>query len=151
MSFLVSYLLQNLFLCVCIVIRLTTNQKEEIVNLKSEFSDSYTPSKLVKPVFLGTPKGSKEVESLIEFVKLSSWLFFQAIQCNGNFLRKPVQKWSEDDEYKKAKEVVDHKLVKDCAERAIKLSSDFQNSFKKEETYQSNLHIKELNRKESSN
>ena len=38
--------------------KLTTNETEDIaikiVNLKREFSDSYTPSKLVKPVFRGT-------------------------------------------------------------------------------------------------
>ena len=118
--------------------KLKTIQKEEIatkiVNLQREFSDSSIPSNLVKPVFPKKPKSSKEVESLIEFVKPSSWLFFQAIQCNGNFLRKPEQEWSEDDEYKKAKEVVNHMLVvTNCAERAIKLSSDFQDSSKKEE------------------
>ena len=68
------------------------------------------------------------------------------------FFEKPVQEWYEDDEYKKAKEVVDHMLVVNgCAERAIKLSSDFRDSSKKEETYQSNLHIIELNRNEKSN
>ena len=38
-------------------------------------------------------------------------------------------------------------VVNDFAERAIKLSSDFQHSSKKEQTYQSNLQLVEYNRK----
>ena len=51
---------------------------------------------------------------------------------NGEFLRKPAQEWSENDGYKRTKELVRNMIVvNDCAERTIKLSSDFQDSSKK--------------------
>ena len=42
----------------------------------------------MKPVFPEMPKSSEEVQSLLGFVRPSSWLFFQALNCNGSFLRK---------------------------------------------------------------
>ena len=57
----------------------------KIVNLQRDLRN------LEKPVFPEKQKSFKETESLVEFVKPSSWLFFQAIQCNGDFFRKPAE------------------------------------------------------------
>ena len=42
---------------------------------------------------------------------------------------QPQQDWAADEEFRAAKQIIDHMLVvNDCAERGVKLCSDFQES-----------------------
>ena len=42
---------------------------------------------------------------------------------------QPQQDWAADEEFRATKQIIDHMLVvNDCAERGVKLCSDFQES-----------------------
>ena len=60
---------------------------------------------------------------------------FDILNFDRNFLTLHVSEWNNSDSYKEMKDFVHHmKVTNECAERGIKLISDFANSLTKNET-----------------
>ena len=62
-----------------------------------------------------------ENPSLHSFNGQRSWLFFQKIKCNGDWLTSDVELWKDDPEYQTMMSIlVDLKVVNDLAEKCVK-------------------------------
>ena len=80
-----------------------------------------------KPVDFETGKPRFPIERmgydqhLKSFIGERSWLFFDKLYANGEWLREPVDDWDSDDEYVRMRDILrDLKVVNDPAERCIK-------------------------------
>ena len=70
---------------------------------------------------------------LWDFVKPSSWEFFDILKVKADWLTQPVTEWEESEDYRKARHFVKTvKVVNDAAERGIKLASDYAQSLTKD-------------------
>ena len=64
----------------------------------------------------------------------------------------PVETWTHNETYKAGKDNVRSiNCVNDCAERGVKLSSDFLGSARTEKNYQNELQVVEKDRKTTPN
>ena len=98
-----------------------------------------------KPAF---QKNITETTKLADFITADSWYFFSLLRLDPNFLSLAVDQWLDDDSYKEsAKNVKAINVVNDCAERGVKLSSDFLSAARSEENYQNVIQVVESNRK----
>ena len=71
------------------------------------------------------PKVTEESE-LVDFIGSNSWLVFDILGLQGDWLVKPVTEWEESPDYLTLKTYIENlKVVNDTAERGIKLWSDF--------------------------
>ena len=70
---------------------------------------------------------------LWDFVKPSSWEFFDILKVKADWLNQPVTEWEDSEDYRKARHfVMTVKVVNDAAERGIKLASDYAQSLTKD-------------------
>ena len=77
---------------------------------------AFEPGKPIFPVelMIGIP-------SLDPFVGSKSWLLFEKLQANGNWLGRDVNEWETDIEYQRIRKfLMDLKVVNDLAERCVK-------------------------------
>ena len=88
--------------------------------------------------------------TLSDLVGTDSWFIFDLFRLDSQFLTEDVEKWPNLISYKTSlKSIEAINLVNDCAERGVKLSSDFVAS--NEEHYQNVLQVVEQERKQQSN
>jgi hypothetical protein len=64
--------------------------------------------------------------SVAHFVTKRSLNLFESLQLSQEFLSAPVNTWTDRSDYNAARQVVRAlKVVNDCAERAVRLATDF--------------------------
>ena len=99
-----------------------------------------------KPVF---PPAITLSTALADLVGPDSWFTFHILQLNPEFLTADVADWPQLAAYQSS--VVNLQalnVINDCAERCVKLFSDFLSSAKGEEHYQNVLQVVEQDRKQ---
>ena len=102
-----------------------------------------------KPKFL---TGINRSTTLADLVSQDSWFTLQILEIDHEFLAEDVGSWSNSVAYQASVVNVDAmNVVNDCAERGVKLSSDFLAAAKTEEHYQNVLQVVEQDRKQTSN
>ena len=80
--------------------------------------------------------------SVADFVTQRSFNLFESLRLSKQFLETPVDTWSQRSDYQSACQTVQAlKVVNDCAERAVKLATDFneiltKNDFQRQLLYQ---------------
>jgi len=80
---------------------------------------------------------SFQSKTLSDFVTERSMNLFRALKIDASFLEKPPSTREECPDYISAKRnVMGLKVINDCAEQAVKLATDFNNSFTHDETQQ---------------
>ena len=85
--------------------------------------------------------------SLSNYVGSSSWHFFNVLDISTEFLELPPDDWGKCESYIHAKQRVSSlKVVNDCAERGVKLASDFYETSRCEMKFQNTLQVVERNR-----
>ena len=101
--------------------------------------------KIGKPTFPEIKSSTK----LIDLLGPKSYLLFKLLGVEPNWLNKNPKDWDEDEEYKKMQEFVRTvKTVNDCAERGVKMITDYSKILTKDdETRNWLLQGVELNRK----
>jgi len=74
-------------------------------------------------------------KALSDFVTEKSLNLFAALKIDRGFLTKSPSVWHECPDYITAKQkIMGLKVINDCAERAVKLATDFNNAFTHDET-----------------
>ena len=64
--------------------------------------------------------------TVAQFVTRRSLNLFESLHLNKEFLSVAVETWNQRDDYKDARKIVCAlKVINDCAERAVKLATDF--------------------------
>ena len=102
-----------------------------------------------KPVF---PSAVTLSTNLADLAGPDSWFTFHILQLNSEFLTYDVADWLQLAAYQaSAVNLEALNIINDCAERGVKLSSDFISSAKGEEHYQNVLQVVEQDRKETPN
>ena len=102
-----------------------------------------------KPRF---PPSITMTTTLADLVTIDSWYTFHLLQLGSEFLAEDVEAWSNSSSYQSS--LINIKalnVVNDCAERGVKLSSDFLTSAKGEDHYQNVLQVVEQDRKRQPN
>ena len=93
-----------------------------------------------------------ESTTLADLVAQDSWFLLNSLQIDHEFLKEPAETWSHSTSYQASLKNIDAlNVVNDCAERGIKLSSDFLSAAKSEEHYQNVLQVAEADRKKMPN
>ena len=87
--------------------------------------------------------------TLSDFVTENSLHLFTALKIDPSCLRGCPSKWCQSPDYVNAKQkIVGLKVINDCAERAVKLATDFNNALTYDETqHQLVFQIVEYHRK----
>ena len=89
---------------------------------------------------------------LADLVSGDSWFMMNSLDIDTSFLELPVSEWQQTDAYidgqRKEHSV---NVVNDCAERGIKLTSDFLSAGRSEKHFQNVLQVAEHDRKRKSN
>jgi hypothetical protein len=113
-----------------------------------------TPVRVPKHRFgtgFGKPKLPSTVSlssGLADFVSTDSWYIFNVLQLNSDFMTEDVVNWPQSASFQSSLiNLQALNVVNDCAERGVKLSSDFIASAKGEHHYQNILQAAERNRK----
>ena len=89
---------------------------------------------------------------LCEFVGVDSWFTVHRLKLDTSFLAIPVAEWERNAAFiASSVNVAAVNVINDCAERGIKLSSDFVSTARSEEHYQNVLQVVERDRKEEPN
>lgn len=89
---------------------------------------------------------------LADLVSGDSWFMMNLLGIDASFLDLPVSEWPQTDAYIDGQRKVQSvNVVNDCAERGIKLTSDFLNAGRSEEHLQNVLQVAEDDRKRKSN
>lgn len=102
-----------------------------------------------KPTF---PTAITQTTTLPDLVNQDSWFTLHVLQINPDFLTEDVNDWPNSPSYQESVANVDAiNVINDCAERGVKLSSDFLNAAKTEEHYQNVLQVVEQDRKNMPN
>lgn len=102
-----------------------------------------------KPHF---PREINESSTLADFVTYDSWFIFRLVGLNSDFLDKEVTEWIKLPSYLSSKVNIGAiNVINDCAERGVKLSSDFIDVAKSEDHFQNVLQVVERDRKERPN
>lgn len=103
----------------------------------------------------GKPKFPTDITStttLADFVNEDSWFTLHILQINTNFLTEDVHDWSNSPAYQDSSDNVRAiNVINDCAERGVKLSSDFLDAARSEEHYQNVLQVVEQDRRNMPN
>lgn len=91
-------------------------------------------------------------KTLADFASIDSWYTFTLLQLNAEFMIEEVVNWPKSAAYQASlNNLQSLNVVNDCAERGVKLSSDFLASARCEEHYQNVLQVVEKDRKEQPN
>jgi len=105
-----------------------------------------------KPRFPETITLSTTLADLVGKLGTDSWFTFHILQLDPQFMVEDVADWSNSASYQSSlRNLQAINVVNDCAERGVKLSSDFLSTAKKEEHYQNVLQVVEQDRKRQSN
>jgi len=103
----------------------------------------------------GKPQFPSSIDSstrLCGLVGEDSWFTVHRLQLDADFLELPVGQWSESAAYiGSAENVAAVNVVNDCAERGVKLASDFVDTARSDEHFQNVLQVVEKNRKYAPN
>jgi hypothetical protein len=100
-----------------------------------------------KPVFPKIKSLDLSCAKLSDFIGADSWLFFELLKINTEFLHQPLSSWDRLESYCNGLSSVRVlKVVNDAAERGVKLASDFLPKAKVEEKYQNVLQVVENDR-----
>ena len=79
-----------------------------------------------------------------------SWYLFQLLNIDTSFFNEPVKEWNSSEAYLYSKNIVQRlNVVNDCAERSVKIASDFAETAKTSSNFNSAIQIVEKNRKAS--
>jgi len=98
-----------------------------------------------KPKF---PSNISESTTLADLVSKDSWFTMNILEINHEFLSEPVEAWPESAAYQASLSNIDAlNVINDCAERGVKLSSDFLSTSRSEEHYQNVLQVVEEDRR----
>jgi hypothetical protein len=102
-----------------------------------------------KPTF---PTTITLTTTLADLVDVDSWFTFELLKLDGQFLNEAVDDWSNCASYQASLTNLQAlNVVNDCAERGVKLSSDFLPAAKSEEHFQNVLQVAEHDRKQLPN
>jgi hypothetical protein len=87
---------------------------------------------------------SPEPRDLHHFIGQDSWLTFDVLNLQTDFLREQVKDWKNCDSFQVSQQVVNNlRVVNDTAERGVKLASDFLSGAQIEKRYQNVLQVVE--------
>ena len=90
--------------------------------------------------------------TLADLVGEDSWFLFHTLQLDPAFLELDVEAWPDSEAYQSALTNIGAlNVINDCAERGVKLSSDFLEAAKTETHYQNALQVVELDRRSTPN
>jgi hypothetical protein len=85
--------------------------------------------------------------TLADLVGVDSWFVFEILKLDPDFLTEEVEAWSTSVAYQSSlKNLQAINVVNDCAERGVKLSSDFLSTARREDHYQNVLQVVEQDR-----
>ena len=102
-----------------------------------------------KPAF---PSDISESTTLADLVTPDSWYMMRVLELDTGFLAQDVELWPSTAAYlSSSANVLALNVINDCAERGVKLSSDFLASASSEQHYQNILQVVEQNRKQQPN
>ena len=107
---------------------LPTNERKEMAKKLHSIRrpKNIHPGKPKFPVDRMTPNPTLDV-----FIGPKSWLIFEKLHANGNWLNKDVGDWNEDEEYNRMRHMLrDLKVVIDLAERCVKDVEEYANASK---------------------
>jgi hypothetical protein len=123
----------------------TEGEKKQIARELIRMKDD-SPLTLGVPIFPQVTDTTK----LPSLIGKQSWLLFQLLGINTDWLSLSPSQWISDGMYQKAATVVHHcKVVNDLAERAVKLITDFATTVTKDEKQkQYLLQVVECHRRE---
>ena len=86
--------------------------------------------------------------SLADLAGTDSWLMFCVLRLDTTFLSLSLEQWGSHPTYQlSAANIRAVVVVNDCAERGVKLGSDFLSSARDERIYQATLQVVEKDRK----
>jgi len=89
---------------------------------------------------------------LCDLVGVDSWFTIARLQIDSTFLQLPVDEWEATAAYvTSAENVAAVNVVNDCAERGVKLASDFVDTARSDEHFQNILQVVEHDRKKKPN
>ena len=129
------------------------NLADSLLAIKSKI-DLMTPQNRFGTGF-GKPKFPSNIAlttSLSDLVGTDSWFLFHILQLDPQFLTEDVTNRSESTSYQTSLTNLQAlNVVNDCAERGVKLNSDFLSSARVEEHYQNVLQVAEHDRKQQPN
>ena len=118
-------------------------EKDEDGDITFSFSQRHG-SWYGKPLF---PESTKSYE-ISDYIGPDSIGFFITLGLDLDFLEESVDMWENSGSYKAAKSAVDSiPVINDASERGVKITSDFLESAKKEERFQTILQVAENDRK----
>ena len=92
-----------------------------------------------KPIF---PQCVDENSSLEDLTGEDTWYFFTLLKIETDFLKKPVEEWSEDPQF--ITKIIT--VVNDCSERGINLATDFHSSANAQNNFENTLQLVEKSR-----
>ena len=88
-----------------------------------------------------------ENSSLGDLTGEDSWYFFTLLKIKADFLKKPVEEWSQDPQFIAGKANANIiTVVNDCSERGIKLATDFRSSANAQNNFENTLQLVEKSR-----
>ena len=103
----------------------------------------------------GKPKFPSSIDSstrLCDLVGEDSWFTVYRLQIDPSFLELPVSEWDKSVSYMiSAENVAAVNVVNNCAERGVKLASDFVEAARSDEHFQNILQVVEKDRKDTPN
>lgn len=90
--------------------------------------------------------------NLSDLVRVDSWFLFDMLKLDPSFLKEAVAEWPNSTSYNDSLVKLQAlNVVNDCAERGVKMSTDFIQSAKKEEHYQHVLQVVGEDRRKQGN
>jgi hypothetical protein len=99
----------------------------------------------------GKPRFPSSIDSstrLCQLVDIDSWFTMYRLQLDSSFFDLPVDEWDQTAAYiASARNVEAVNVVNDCAERGVKLASDFVETARSDEHFQNVLQVVEKDRK----
>ena len=98
-----------------------------------------------KPIFPDLDSTS----TLRSLIGPDSWYLFQLLNIDTSFFNEPVKEWNSCEAYLYSKNIVRRlNVVNDCAERSVKIASDFAETAKTSSNFNSAIQVVEKNRKD---
>jgi len=86
--------------------------------------------------------------TLTDLITVNSWFLFYALQIDYGFLHKSSHTWQYIGLYQQAQEKVNAiNIINDCAERGVKLTTDYLSCAQSESQFQNVLQVVEQNEK----
>lgn len=128
-------------------------ERRELADRLLAIEPSTAPAKPVKrlgsgfgkPVF---PSEITESTKLADLIGPDSWYTIHILEIDMSFFAEDVESWPGNRAYETSMaNVLTVNVINDCAERGVKLSSDFLSSARSEEHYQNVLQVVEHDRK----